>query len=303
MFNRPSSEFLRNVSAPNSDARRGILRHVRTQASEWIGRRVLLASAVLTVACAAAPRAPGLWASSVEHLVAIDRAGIDRDADGRLRLETDLGHTVLVARAYVVQAQAQLVDCLAVGGDVWDDWLALRSWLSPGLAYAGHSESAEPSAVIAPLAIDLVHGADAQRFGTAAFGEARYCRSHFLVAGLGDASAIAGAPDDVDLAGLSLYVEAEVLPETPGEAPRSVTIASTLSDGAITDLPDALVSGLDGSHARLTVTRDVARMFDGLALDDATLDEDTIARAVLARLDHEARVTLEVTSAPIEEAP
>ncbi len=264
---------------------------------------MLLGSAALTVACAAVPRAPGLWASSVEHVVTLDRSGTTPEPDGSLRFETDLGHEVVVSRAYLVQAQAQLVDCLGVGSDVWDDWLALRDVLAPGLAYAGHSESPEPSAVIAPRAIDLVRGAQSLSFGASSFPEARYCRSHFLVAGLGDTSAIAGAPEDVDLAGLSLYVEAAVLDTQGGAAPRAITIASTLSDGAITDLPDALVSSLEGSHARLTVTRHVARMFDGLALDDETLDEDTVARAVLTQLDHEARVTLEVTSAPLEETP
>lgn len=270
-----------------------------TTAGRWTGAHVLLGAAGLTVACAAVPRAPGLWASSVEHVVAIDRADAEVEPDGSLRIVTDLGHVVRVSRAYLVQAQAQLVDCLGVGGDVWDDWLALRDVLAPSHAYAGHSESLEPSAVIAPRAIDLVRGAGVERFGAATFSETRYCRSHFLVAGVGDASAIEGAPADVDLSGLSLYVEAELL----GEAPRAITLASSLSDGAITDLPDALVSGLEGSHARLTVTRSVARMFDGLALDDDALDEDTLARAVLAQLDHEARVTLEVTSTTAPEAP
>lgn len=253
------------------------------------------AGAWLVAASCAGPRAPGLWARSVEHVVAIDRSGTRTLEDGRVALVTDRGFEVVVSRAYLVQAQAQLVDCLGVGSDAWDDWLALGRWLAPSVAYAGHSESTEPSAVVAPRAIDLVHGAARSRFGATRFEEQRYCRSHFLVAGVADTTLVADAPADVDLAGLSLYVEAEVT----GERPRAITIATTLSDGAITDLPDALVGGLDGSHATLTVTRRLARAFDGLALDDPTLEDDAIARALLSQLDHEAVVTLEVT----EEAP
>lgn len=227
--------------------------------------------------------------------MAIDRTGLRSVEDGSLGLTTDLGFEVVVRRALLVQAQAQLVDCLGVGGDVWDDALALHHWLGPSTAYAGHSESSEPSAVIAPRAIDLVRGEARTPFGRASFEEQRYCRSHFLVAAIGDASLVADAPSDLDLSGLSLYVEAEV----GGETPRALTIATTLSDGAITDLPDALVGGLEGSHATLTVTRRLASAFDGLALDDPTLDDDAIARSLLNRLDHDAVVTLEVT----EEAP
>lgn len=267
-----------------------------TRSKSGIGSVVgLLAGACLAAASCAGPRAPGLWARSIEHVVAVDRSGTRMREDGLVALTTDRGFEVVVARAYLVQAQAQLVDCLGLGSDVWDDWLALRSWLGPSIAYAGHSESSEPSAVIAPRAIDLVRGATRIRFGATRFEEQRYCRSHFLVAGLADASLVADAPVDVDLGGLSLYVEAEVA----GEHPRSLAIASTLSDGAITDLPDALVGGLDGSHATLTVTRRLASAFDGLDLDDPTLEDDAIARALLSQLDHEAVVTLDVT----EEAP
>jgi hypothetical protein len=93
-------------------------------------------------------------------VVAVDRSGTRMREDGLVALTTDRGFEVVVARAYLVQAQAQLVDCLGLGSDVWDDWLALRSWLGPSIAYAGHSESSEPSAVIAPRAIDLVRGRD-----------------------------------------------------------------------------------------------------------------------------------------------
>lgn len=254
-----------------------------------------MASALLVAASCGGARAPGLWARSVEHVAAVDRSGTRMLEDGRVALTTDRGFEVVVSRAYLVQAQAQLVDCLGVGGDVWDDWLALRSWLGPSIAYAGHSESTEPSAVIAPRALDLVRGATSIRFGATRFEEQRYCRSHFLVAGLTDAALIADAPRDVDLGGLSLYVEAEV----SGEHARSLAITSTLSDGAITDLPDALVGGLEGSHATLTVARRLASAFDGLDLGDPTLEGDAIARSLLWQLDHEAVVTLEVT----EEAP
>ncbi len=254
----------------------------------------LAVGACFVVACAMTPRAPGLWARSVEHVVAIDHEGVVREADGRARVTTDLGFEVRVSRAYLVQSRAQLVDCLGVGGDVWDDWLALARVVAPSIAHAGHSDVIEPSTVIAPRAIDLVGGPDRVSFGSATFDETRYCRSHFLVAGVTDP--IADAPSDVALEGLTLYVEAEVV-----SPPRTLTIASTLSDGAITDLPDALVGDLEGSHARLTVTRSLAHAFDGLELDDATLTDDAIARAVLTQIDHEAVVTLEVTDANEDE--
>jgi hypothetical protein len=295
LYSIVSQAPLRIVSAANADAARVIFGRVKRNASKrsWVASA--LAGALLVAASCAGPREPGLWARSVEHVVAIDRAGTRALADGRAALTTDRGFDVVVARAHLVQAQAQLVDCAGVGSDVWDDPLALGRWLGPTIAYAGHSESTEPSAVTAPRAIDLVAGAARTTFGRASFEEQRYCRSHFLVAGIDDTALVADAPADVDLAGLSLYVEAQVM----GERPRAITIATTLSDGAITDLPEALVGGLEGSHATLTVTRRLAIAFDGLDLDDPTLTDDAIARSLLAQLDHDALVTLEVT----EEAP
>lgn len=248
-------------------------------------------TALFVAASCVGPRAPGLWARSVEHVMGIDRTGTRALSEGRLALTTDRGFEVVVARAYLIQAQAQLVDCLGVGGDAWDDWLALRPWLGPDVAHAGHTESSEASAVLSPRAIDLVRGAPRISFGRASFAEQRYCRSHFLVAGVADSTLVRDAPTDVDLSRLSLYVEAELA----GAQPRPLLIATTLSDGAITNLPDALVGALEGSHATLTVTRRLATAFDGLDLDDTTLGEDAIARALLANLDHEAEVTLEVT--------
>lgn len=224
-------------------------------------------------------------------MLGIDRTGTRALSEGRLALTTDRGFEVVVARAYLVQAQAQLVDCLGVGGDAWDHWVALRAWLGPGVARAGHTESTEPSAVLSPRALDLVRGDSRVSFGEARFAEQRYCRSHFLVAGVADSTLVRDAPTDVDLSRLSLYVEAELV----GAQPRPLLIATTLSDGAITNLPDALVGALEGSHATLTVTRRLATAFDGLDLDDTALGEDAIARELLANLDHEAEVTLEVT--------
>lgn len=246
-----------------------------------------------TLACAALPRAPGLYATSVTFSSAFDRAGLVTEPSGAVRFTTDLGTVVHLERGWLVQARAQLVDCLGVGGDVWDDWpVALGRALRPVPAFAGHGDGVEPASVAAPTALDLVRGAATVAFGTASFPEARYCRFHVLVAGVRDASAVAGAPEDVDLSALSLYLEGEVERADGTRAP--LVVASTLSDGALTDLPGALVGDLDGSRADVVVTRRVATMLDGLALEDPALTEDEIARAALSHLDHEAVVELRV---------
>ncbi len=254
---------------------------------------LLVGAASTTIACAALPRASGLYATSVSYEVALDRRELTVEPGGAVGFTTDLGHRVTLERGWLVQAQTQLVDCLGVGGDVWDDWrVALRDVLAPSRAYAGHGEALDPSTVTAPLAIDLVGDEGSRSFGTATFTETRYCRYHVLVAGVVDGSLVERAPGDVDLAGLSLYLEGQVELADGSVAP--LVVASTLSDGAITDLPDALIGGLEGTHATVRVERAVARMLDGIDLADPALSSDDVARAALAHLDHDAAVTLRV---------
>lgn len=264
-------------------------------------RSLPTSSAVLAIAlaaslggCATEARPPGLYADEVTYLLRWDRSHVDVLPEGGLALTNDLGFEVRLDRGYLVQDSATLVDCEGVGGDVWDSAAALlRAAFLPAIARAGHGELDDPSAVIRPTVLDLV-GADADaRFGAVPFPEARYCRLHFLVTGVYDPATLEDAPPDLDLVLMTLYLEgaARGIGE---EAWAPFEVRSTLADGVIVDLPDVLEGTTEGSAALVVIERDLGAMFDGVDFASPDLSDDAIARSVLHRLDHDARVSVRV---------
>jgi len=251
----------------------------------WIRGGRFVASLASALGACMAGRAPGLWASSVEYVLAFDRTGVTELAEGGFETVTAEGRTVRLRRGYLVQSSLTLVDCLGVGGDAWDDLTA--ALFAPPVARAGHSEAGDPSEVVAPRFLDLARLDGDLVFGSAAMPDTRYCRVHQLVTGSYDASAIeGGVPEGVDPVLTTLVLEGEHRTEDEPWAPFAVR--STLASGVIHDLPDVLASGLDGSHAVVRVERDLARAFDGVDFDAEP------ARAVLRNLVIDAPVTVAV---------
>ncbi|MCB9594428.1 MAG: hypothetical protein H6719_16975 [Sandaracinaceae bacterium] len=230
-----------------------------------LGRAPLfLASLTCVLGACMAGRAPGLWASSVTYALHFDRAGVSDLPDGGFSTTTAEGLEVRLHRGYLLQSSLTLVDCLGVGGDAWDDYMA--SLLTVPLARAGHTGSADPSELIRPRFLDLATADGDLEFGTVTMPEARYCRVHHLVAGSYDEAAIEGPlPEGVDPILTTLVLEGEW--RSAGGDWAAFDARSTLSSGALHDLPDVLEGGLDGSHATVTVSRDLARMFDGVDFD------------------------------------
>lgn len=257
---------------------------------------LLLCLFVLPLGCVAdaTPREPGLWASSVEFVLAWDRSRVAERTDG-FEVSTDLGYTVRVRRAYLLQYSAALVDCSGVGGDVWDDVeVALRWLVESSVARAGHGDAEDASSVTAPTYLDLVATGPEKVYGARAFDEARYCRFHHLVARAYDDEIVAGAPADLALDGATVYLEGSY--RSPGASEfQNFSVQTSVNYGALVDLPDALVGTLEGQAVTITLRRDLGSLFDGLAFDELeTLDED-IGRQVLRNLVKEhIDVSLEV---------
>lgn len=251
----------------------------------WIRGGLFVASLASALGACMAGRAPGLWASSVEYVLAFDRSGVSELADGGFETVTPEGRTVRLRRGYLVQSSLTLVDCLGVGGDAWDELAA--ALFAPPVARAGHADASDPSEVVAPRFLDLATLEGDLAFGRAAMPETRYCRVHQLVTGSYDASGIeGGVPEGVDPILTTLVLEGEHRTESAAWAPFA--LSSTLASGALHDLPDVLEGGLDGSHAVVRVERDLARMFDGVDFDAEP------ERAVLRNLVVDAPVTVSV---------
>jgi hypothetical protein len=251
----------------------------------WIRGALFVASLASALGACMAGRAPGLWASSVEYVLAFDRAGVTELPDGGFETVTAEGRTVRLRRGYLMQSSLTLVDCLGVGGDAWDELAA--ALFAPTVARAGHSEAGDPSEVVAPRFLDLATIDGDLAFGRAAMSETRYCRVHQLVTGSYDASGIeGGVPEGVDPVLTTLVLEGEH--RTEGAEWASFAVRSTLASGALHDLPDVLEGGLDGAHAVVRVERDLARMFDGVDFDAEP------ERAVLSNLVVDAPVRVSV---------
>jgi len=253
---------------------------------------------VVALSCALAAcmveRAPGLWATEVTYLLRFDRSGVE-PLDVGFGTTTSDGVQVRLRRGYLLQSSMTLVDCLGVGGDVWDE---MASRLAPTLlrgplfgasvARAGHGDAGDPSEVIAPRFVDLAESDADIVFGRVTIDETRYCRVHQLVAGSYDAASIEGhIPDDIDPVLTTLVIEGEVLRDglwAPFEA------RSTVSSGALYDLPDVVEGDLGGGEVTVVLERDLARTFDGVDFDDEP------ERQVLRNLVVDAPVIVRVGS-------
>ena len=266
--------------------------HERRAVKRFTRPLLFVASLSCALAACMVPRAPGLWASEITYVLRFDRSGVETRDTGFVTT-TDAGVEVHLERGYLLQSSMTLVDCLGVGGDVWDEMassighqLSGPRWLGPAVARAGHGDAADPSEVIAPRFIDLAAADGDIEFGRVVIDETRYCRVHQLVAGSYDAASIEGPlPEGVDPVLTTLVVEGEVLRDGVWS---SFEARSTVSSGALYDLPDVVQGDLAGSDVTVVLTRDLSRAFDGVDFDDEP------ERQVLRNLVVEAPVSVRV---------
>ena len=119
------------------------------------------------------------------------------------RFTTDLGYDIELERGYLVIEQVQLVQCAGSGAGEAES--ALRLLWPRGIAHA-HPLGGDPTLLGVPY-VDSVLRADFAlgEIGTMQPPPGRYCHARIVVAPA-DADAV-GLPDDVDMVGLSLYLE------------------------------------------------------------------------------------------------
>lgn len=241
------------------------------------------------------PRLAGLYLQEASYELVVDATEVERIAGGGVRLQSDLGYEIEIERAFLLQSSVSLVDCEGVGGDVWDDFVAgLRVLTTPGRAYAGHGEALDPSAVVTPTYVDLLAAPGALQstsLGARSFASTRYCRVHQLVAMSYEPALVREAPEGVDLSAVSLALEGAW--RSPGqESWHPLALRSTLSFGALVDLPEVYEGELHDAYAQVRITRRLASLMDGIDL--ASFTEDEVARALLRNLVTHAQVRVVV---------
>ncbi|MCA9691437.1 MAG: hypothetical protein KC636_17670 [Myxococcales bacterium] len=228
--------------------------------------------------------------------------------DDGLRLVNDRGLTITIERGYLVSYRAQLVPCatqVAARG-LSPLERALATALAPATAWAGHGDSVDPSATRSPQVEDLAAGAP-RSLGATSFASGRYCSVHYLV-GRAD-SLTADLPDDVDLYGLTLYLEGYY--QAPGDdAATSFLVTESGASARLVDLDEALDddglarveadAGDEPLRAEVTITRALDHLLDGVTFEE---DSDALGRAVLDNLTDATTIRVTLTPSDDRVAP
>ncbi len=171
-------------------------------------------------------------------------------------ITTDLGYVVRIARGHIVSFAVSLVPCAEgkrAGG--------AGSGFFISSARAGHVSGLLPGQLIKPVAEDL-HRSQPTRFGQFAPPERDYCQAHYVAAGAGQ------------LGGLSMRIEgASSLGNSAWRQFRTDSSASFGAFFALRDAGGAPYRGSVGGFKSLTLTRDLARLFDGVRFADDSAAE------------------------------
>ncbi len=261
-----------------------------------IAALVALAAASLLSGCARTPDGPPLMELRYELGWRARGTSDAPDADGGVwQVTNDLGYRVRVERGYVVSRSMELVECPHEARATGTALAWLVGALGPGLAHAGHSSLQPNPAAITTPQIESLTAPRRLVAGRVAVLPQAFCRAHYLVARAErDAR---GLPADVDMVGKSLRLEGSYL--APGASdPVAFRVATSIANGALVDLtaagaPPALGSrthGADAGVVRVTIERDRAHLFDGVAF--ASTSEQDVARRVLANLIAHTRIAV-----------
>lgn len=171
-------------------------------------------------------------------------------------ITTDLDYAVRIGRGHIVSFAVSLVPC-AKGNRAG----RAGSGLFISSARAGHVSGLLPGQLIKPDAEDL-HRPRPIPFGQLAPPERDYCQVHYVAAGAGQ------------LGGLSMRIEGAW--RRGNSVWRQFRAESSASFGAFFALRDAVGAPFRGSVAgfkSLTLTRNLARLFDGVRFADNSAAE------------------------------
>jgi hypothetical protein len=165
------------------------------------------------------------------------------------RFVTDLGYEVELERAYLTIQRVQLVECAPAAGGEAGAAHRRAPWAG-GVAHA-HDLSGDPTVLGTPY-VDSALRADfaLARVGVMEPPPGRYCRARVAL-GPADGDAL-GLPADIDMVGLSFYLEGSYLPPG-GTRPIHFIIESSEEREALVDLVDVYRGQptpivLDGDH-------------------------------------------------------
>ncbi len=286
-----------------------------------------LAGAVaLAAALAGCPAFPSAGATGLRYRSTWDTAGVTLRPEGGWSVETDRGYTATVERGWLVAHSIELVPCPEhetekdTGAETGSaarlgptqparpaterGRMGLPAGsLGPRVAFAGHGDESDPTKLVASRVEDLGRPAAVELGGVDLADielAAAYCEGFHLVAASVQAST--GLAEDgvaKDLLGASLILEGTW--RAPGnEASRPLRLRTVLAwggtgalgeDPSTGDATEADAGRWRPDQARgvpvVTVERALGRVFDGVDL--ATVDEETLARAVLRNLAEHQR--------------
>ena len=223
-----------------------------------------------------------------------DLAGAERAAgDPALLIRTDLGYQVWLRRGFLASHALDLVECAGPLPPLARLAADAAALLAPAPAFAGHVLSLNPS-TFRPAIVESLLATTPTTSARVLVAGRRYCDVNFLVA-RADADA-GGLPDDLAMAGKSLYLEAMFA--APGAAPVPFTIATSVTAGRRFALRrradgEARSVAFDSAtgDAVVRVRRRMASLFDGV--DFARQPRSEWPHRILANLVDDTVVVLE----------
>ncbi len=231
--------------------------------------------AALVTFDAALPELDAEAPDTVRYRLTWRTEGAERTAEGWV-VESDLGYRVTLSEGWLVTHSVQLVPCQTAMRQE-------RSWLrflGIGTAWAGHGGDLDPAAVDDPYVESLLDADEPLLFGFREMPGTSYCRVHYLAGHAMDRT-VRNLPEAPDLLGTSLWLRGAW---SRGGRSGAVEVTTGLAYGGFRDLAEApaeppfeLTSG-----AEVVVERDLAGLFDGVALD--AVEPEALGRAVLRNL-------------------
>jgi hypothetical protein len=249
-----------------------------------VGRAVRWLVTVLVagaLGCGESPSAPARTPHAIHYRLAWTWGHAVRVPDG-WTVRTDRGFQVRVTRGYAVPFSIELVECPTPQPAT----SRVLDWLGAPPAYAFHSANAVNPATFRGAPVESLTAPVDREVGTITLQPQAYCQIHYLVARATRDSA--GLPADVDMVDVSLYLEGSVgFPDGRTEQPLALRV--TASDGRLAPLAAPIDTGT--TAVRVTVSRDLGRLFDGI--DFATTPAAVVGNRVLGNLVHTARLSAE----------
>lgn len=217
---------------------------------------------------------------------------------------TDRNFTVTLEQAYLASYTVQLVRCKPGEGApatpstpaipaTGQQGFNLFSLFSPSVAFAGHSNTLEPSAAPRPW-VDSLLDPTPRTLAPVLFPAEALCNAHYLVARANEESL--DRPSDPDMMRVSLLVKGTWQASGEKES-HPFTWKTSAAHATVKDI--SAVSRLDPSQTPsaptsapgtllVSVTRDLDTLFSGI--DMATADEKTGTRALLKNLLANTRI-------------